>query len=202
MICCSLTKSHQSVCTLNEEGVAKCEIDSKCVVRALKVSWNKAGFPVILHTQIKKRIFELDKKWQNIRKSRSKTSDPVVKARNDFNSFLDLLFDISVENIERIIELDKLRSPEDKNEDKLFLADQRGPRLREIGDLDKIHETKVIKKVKRNTRKLVENLEIVSPNNTPNYSEYDDDEVDVNSNDADFLLPENLNKRKSNTVKL
>ena len=89
------------------------------------------------------KVLQLDKDWKNMNKNKSKTSEAAKQSREKYKKSLDMLFDIAAPRAEEVLDTDRLRTDEAKEEDLQFLEDQRGPHKLFIGNRDMQYDNKV-----------------------------------------------------------
>ena len=58
-------------------------------------------------------VEKLNDSWKKINKNKNKTSAAAKKSQNDYEGYLDSLFDIAAKDVESAIDNDRLRSLED-----------------------------------------------------------------------------------------
>ena len=180
----------------------------KCVVSYVRKDggWDKSGLNLKSDMSIDKQARNLFSKWQSLVKSKSKTTDVAVKAREEFKVFLDESFDASHPDVEKMISQDRLRNDQQKTEDLAFLKDLRGPRLATLGSVDLLYEdtvqSKILREQNEERKRLANqaekdlcsmvNVDSVLLHNVPDYVEENPEEVfDQSSDDL-----EKAHKRK------
>ena len=108
-----------------------------CLVRKLKTdgNWLASGIRLISDVSIIRKVIKLNDEYKVINKNKRK---PNSENRATFLKKLDALFDISAPEAEDTIDMDRLRSENDKVEDLVFLSDQRDPNRRKmvVGERD------------------------------------------------------------------
>ena len=140
-----MDKNYKAVCD-RDDGCKSCQ---PCLVKAVKEPWQRAGIETSKDHYISLKVKKLDSQWTSLNRNKSKTSDAARKARQEFEVYLDTLFDIASQDAEKVIMNDRLRSADTRQEDIDFLRDQRGDRKMGIGSQDTQYKKKVIKKVNR-----------------------------------------------------
>ena len=150
IVCCPMkTNKYEANC----EDVETCTEDDPCVVRAVKQAWIKAGFPVITDQSIRLKVLNLNQTWMSLDKNKKKNTEVAKESRKSFEKDIKTLFWISVKDLKKEIESDRLRTSGAIKEDIAFLEDQVDPLKRKmsLGDTDTKYETAVQKKEVRLT---------------------------------------------------
>ena len=193
--------------------IANCEENQRCKEYACVVSrvknegnWIRAGIPIMPDLAIVNKLKKLHEEHRALAKNKMKPNSNLLQ-REQFSEKLDNLFDISVPGVEEILEGDRLREEQAREEDLMFLADQRDPDLRKMSvgkerdlDYDEANEDKSL----RDTRDSRMTVKINRNNNISKtiVEDKEQDEVtDDDERDDDFEPPTKI-KRKDNLVTL
>ena len=131
----------------------------RCVTSSVLDIWTKAGFQdyTIKGSTVRDRIISLHSKYLKLNSMKTlnwnSSKDTFTKIQADFVDESNRLFDISVANVEAKIGADRLRCKEAKEEDILFLQDQRNDRKMYITEeLDHDFEKSVKSKIERHQK--------------------------------------------------
>jgi hypothetical protein len=130
VICCPF-KSGTVIANCEENP--NCKESSECVVNKVKTdgNWLLSGIPIIADLAIIKKLRKLNDEHRALVKNKKKPNSDLLK-REEFSEKLDGLFDISVPEVEDRLEGDRLREEQAREEDLVFLQDQRDPDLRKM----------------------------------------------------------------------
>ena len=79
LISCPIDHNFSSKCSVNDE----CTEENSCVVRELKKSWARAGFPVIEDRSIRDKVKKIDDEWSKINKNKSNKSSKRANIEQD-----------------------------------------------------------------------------------------------------------------------
>ena len=125
--------------------------------------------------------------------------------RAEFSEKLDELFDISIPVVEDMLEMDRMREEQAREEDLRFLADQRDPERRTMfvgkerdTDFDDANEDKSLRETRNERMKVKINVNNIINNNN---EEEQEEEVTDEDDSADFEPPPKT-KKKDNLVTL
>lgn len=208
ILSCKLSPKLEALCS-REDGCLSTE--DRCIVGSLKEIWRKAGISTMADNSIQNKLIKLNDAYNNILKHRSKTSPKAEKDRQDFDKYLDTLFDIAHKDAETSISNDRLRSDKAKSEDLTFLQDQRSDRKMTMSNKDLQYSKKVSEKIERESRKreLAQALEKSklpedkTGEKNDSDREADHNSSDENNNDSSFESVEPPSKkRKSDFIQL
>ena len=146
-----------------------CKDSSECVVRKVKNegNWVASGIPMIADLAILNKVKKLNEDHKALAKNKNKPNCNLVK-RELFSEKLDELFDICVPDVENRLLVDRLRVEQAREEDLLFLEDQRDPDRRKMcvgKERDKEYDYAIHDKVLRETRNDRVKLRISENNN-------------------------------------
>ena len=98
----------------------------------------------------------MNKKWENILKHKSKTSEHAKKEKEEFCKYLDELFDVKNKDMEKLIDTCRFRSEDAKAEDKAFYESQKsGKKSLAIGKNDVCYQKKIEDRVQREKAKQI-----------------------------------------------
>ena len=128
--------------------------------------------------------------------------------REEFSENLDELFDVSIPGVEDMLEMDRLREEQAREEDLRFLADQRDPERRKMSvgkerdmDFDEAIQDKSLRETRDGRMKVKINVKNSINNNNEEEVEDEEEEESDEDNSADFEPPKIKNK-KDNLVTL
>ena len=205
-ICCPLqTKTNTAVCNA---GTTECKSmgGNKCAVAALTVIWKMAGIPTVTDVVITKYIVNLYEEWKGLCKKKSSNSTAEVAKRESFQQKLERLFDIACSDAIKILETDRMRTPEAEHADIEFYLDQKGARKGIMTSLDKVYQTSVEKKKKRQEEEDSRKHRVdMGPSsslvNSP-LLELTDTVDDDNTTDPDFTAPAQKKGRKPDFIEI
>ena len=103
--------------------------------------WKQANIKTIQKKNAVNKVLVLLKEYFSTYKNKRETDSELMKKEN-FDSELKKLFDISSKCAEKVIKLDRLLKDEDKEEDLIFLTDQKEGRMMDIGEGDMTYTEK------------------------------------------------------------
>lgn len=119
-----LQRFHEHLYTIKSVGNA-----SHVTIDELLIVWCKAAIPAVQKTHAIEKLEKIHSIWLLLKKNKGRESEAQMKRETDFKQQLDMLFDIA-----HIGAMSKIRI----NEDRDFLADQRGERKMYIDAEDKV----------------------------------------------------------------
>ena len=93
-----------------------------------------AKIPFMQTKNATKKLENLFNKWRLLQKREKNTSAKDLENRKEFSDKLGLLFDIASQDWEKKISTDRIKDVDERAEDLNFLVDQRGPRVRYLGE--------------------------------------------------------------------
>ena len=173
-----------------------------------------AGFKTLTKNNCIKKIENEIDIYEKLKKNKSRSSPTELKKREDYMDGLKKLFDIAAQDLESLIEKDRLLGMDDdcplyragggytrKQEDLEFLTDQRGERKMTMGERDVSYETRKkinFERARRNDerKKMEEIEESQGQSQADSDSSLDENENEVNE---DFIYTRRV-KKKSDTV--
>ena len=120
------------------------------ILQKIKLIWDKAAIPtkdVFRNPSPRKQGLDLIQNVGNL--VRHKKRSNFKTELESFNNQLDELFDISAHNAVEIIQKDSLRNAQQKDEDILFLNDQKTTRRLVLGNIDTTYTSKIRRKLSR-----------------------------------------------------
>ena len=77
--------------------------------------WNMAGFQTMLMPRVESHVLKQLKIYQAMNKNRARTSQTEITKREQYLSDLNKLFDIARQNVEDLLEKDRLLTADDKD---------------------------------------------------------------------------------------
>ena len=180
IICCGIQRGKKTL---------SCESDCSCLLSKVISIYNKAGIPIIRLDRAKEKALKLISVHKTLCKLRNRKTLKEKQKREHFTqTILNELFDIMPLEVESIIEKDRKRCMKDKNEDIMFIKDQRGPRLMRIGGIDSRY-VKAAKRKQKKIARLAKNDDVsLEPRSSESEMSTDSSETEVSSEDADFPL--------------
>ena len=200
LICCPLLSGSKFTDCTGAVGCSAC--DDKCVVRAVTVYWTKAGIPTITHQAITAKVLKLHEDWRKICKDRQKSNAATLSKREAFVKCLDSLFDIASSDAVQQIQSDRLRSQEARQADIDFYIDQKGDRVGCMSCVDEVHKEAVARKKMRVEIEMKRREALEQSARQRELDQPEEDNVNDNEEDEDFVGPASKNKKKSDVVKL
>ena len=154
--------------TCKEEGECRSKGNSelKCVVATVRLIWAKAGIPVMSDFAIMQKMIKLEKEWKALDKNKHNGKEGQRVKEELFKGDLEELFDIATKHnaaggrktAEDLIRADTSRSADAKEEDIMFLEDQRDEAQCVLGKEDTDYREAVLRKQKR-IKSLEERIE-------------------------------------------
>ena len=145
--CAQLSGKADLVC----QDKDSCDGDFNCVVGEVTRVYRKAGFRDLIITgrNIKLKAIKLVEKHNSLKKMKDlnwKNSDKLSQKENDFIQECEGLFDITKADTENLIRKDRMRSEEAKEEDIMFLRDQKTSRKMAISEAEDVSYEAAIKR--------------------------------------------------------
>ena len=192
---------------------------SKQVATYVAMYWRMAGFKTLVFFRMVGHVQKVVDAHQKIVRHISRTSPTEVTKREKYVEDIKKLFDIATPGLEEILKQDRFLDNDDdctlyrkeegytrKMEDVIFLLDQRGERKMMMGDRDPTYENRVdasILKKKKNidldegVRKAQQQKKAKQP---PKYLDHDENVVDEDLEDDDFIVKPRLKKKKDTVL--
>ena len=190
------------------KGMPLRQVSDRVVNQVLKI-WDEAKIPTIWKLNVVLKLEKLFNDWRTLQKKKSSVKSKDQQNRDVFVKNLDILFDISPQDYKEKILADRTRTPEAKQEDLIFIADQRGPRKMTMDKVDEEYaatmekrEKRMVDKLKREDKDRELKRRFEKNNNETEYSEEDqvyEPEVDQKE-DEDFT--EIIKKPKNDKITL
>lgn len=140
-VCCPLTPSNSAIC----EGEKS---NNCCLVKEIKQSWLKAGFPTLKDSTIKSKLLKLHAEYSKLRKSSKKRVQ-------EFEAKCRKLFDIGAVDLREFIKADRKRDKCSKEEDLSFLEDQHGQRKQKMDKVDGVYASRCEKSATKKAKNAV-----------------------------------------------
>ena len=206
LFCCPLKKgTSEANCFINGCQSRGVEVDVCGVFFAKHTGgWLKTGLPLKSDQSIKTQIRGILKDWQAINKKSTRLSLPDLSVQQKglveaFQMKMSETFLITDRKAEELVQKDKLRNKEQKEEDIAFLESMKDDRKATLSTIDNIYQKKVDSKVKRQDdeqkrkEEYNQTKEIKSTVVDDEPGEFIDDDGD---HDEDFV-DMNANKRKN-----
>lgn len=168
----------------------------KMTIADLLSIWARARIPTALHQNITCKLRALTDEYNLLKKNKSRASDTQRSREIEFNTKMELLFDISHKDAELIVKIE---------EDKLFLQDQRSSRKMVMAGVDeqlaRQEERAATRKLKELQRKqkeeqrvagakqAVSRIDYPSQSSEHSSSSSGSDEYDGEEDDIEFEIP-------------
>ena len=116
--------------------------------------WLKTGLPLMSDQAVKNKVKGLFKGWQTMNKMRTRLSKPNLSASQtdlvqNFQKKMTETFLITDTNAEELINKDKMRNKQQKEEDLAFLKSMKEDRIATVSSKDKVYQETVDSKMKR-----------------------------------------------------
>ena len=115
------------------KGKPLSDVVQKVVLDIMDI-WYLAKIPFMQTKNATKKLENLFNKWRWLQKREKNTSAKDLENRKEFSDKLGLLFDIASQDWEKKISTDRIKDVDERAEDLNFLVDQRGPRVRYLGE--------------------------------------------------------------------
>ena len=122
------------------------------VAKLIKQYWLMAKIPTVDDRTIRSRIVGLVKEYDDLVKKKTRNSKAAVEHRETFRLNLPKIFELASPSAENEMKQERLLGNKSKQEDLLFLEDQRGPRLAHIGGRDSVYDKAVKDKLEGKTK--------------------------------------------------
>ena len=136
---------------------------------------------------VRKKVMDLHAEWTKLNNNKKQTSAAAEEKRSNFQTEIKNLLWIGIKELVNFINSDRLRSPEAKEEDKMFIEDQIDPLQRKmhLGNNDVKYESAVERKVKRDLGPINVGAGPSKPRESSTYPDNESSEDDSNANDPE-----------------
>lgn len=201
-ICCPF-KTGSMVANCQDNPL--CTESSKCVVSMLRIegNWNSSGIPTIADLAIIKKIEKLNDQFKALDKHKKNPNRDLLK-RMEFSEKMDELFDISVPGVEDKLVMDRLRKEQAREEDIIFLEDQRDTERRKMSvsshkdlDFEEALEDRARRYTREERMKVKDSDPKPSTSKTPPMEEIEEDEEIDEDDDTEFVPPQKVKNREN-----
>nr|XP_047140217.1 uncharacterized protein LOC124815509 [Hydra vulgaris] len=108
-----------------------------CVVSSLKKIWKRSAIPIVADQHIRSKILCLEDRRKKLSKNKLRDTPHNLRKIDAYKLEIKCLFDISVNDAQQKILLNKQVTKKERNIDINFLNDQRGERKAVMGGIDK-----------------------------------------------------------------
>ncbi|XP_065683489.1 uncharacterized protein LOC124813472 [Hydra vulgaris] len=112
-------------------------LKSTCVVSSLKKIWKRSAIPIVADQHIRSKILCLEDRRKKLSKNKLRDTPHNLRKIDAYKLEIKCLFDISVNDAQQKILLNKQVTKKERNIDINFLNDQRGERKAVMGGIDK-----------------------------------------------------------------